>query len=539
MAAWDGSYKAGINFRTTSAYVTDPANTGWMPSDEDGNDLPGAQTVTLAGTGDTIACGWAASGGTPSGSQITGAGTRDRDNTFDPRVAGIHFIDANSIRDFVITLPSTGDYLVWLGAGDPSNGTSGGEYEILDSTTSRMTLTQGAAASGAFYDATDALQTPPFWAISHDGGTGRALRINFTTTTMRLRLGTASNGHLVAIAHIALMKYTPATFERKNSRETVVSASSTSWTVRIPKDTVDGELLLFQFVTNTTAVSTGSYPSGVTISGTAQDASADSTQLILQKIASSESDTLAFTGLWTAGQTGICRVMRWAGANATTPINQTAQSSTASGTSVAGPSITPNVDGCWIVQFVGTDPATGAYQGVADTSPAAAIANSGKDNGSLAYSFIQEYLQPTAAALALDATGLTSDAYAFHQIAIAPAASAGSATALPGVGAITINGLAATVNSITSITIKEVFINEAGSPVSNRTGMSLLIWYAGNPIGAPDLSYSALTTDAAGTASWNIALGGLTYNQTIFYVATDGGSSLSAYTCARMIPTYA
>lgn len=102
----------------------------------------------------------------------------------------------------------------------------------------------------------------------------------------------------------------------------------------------------------------------------------------------------------------------------------------------------------------------------------------------------------------------------------------------------TVNGRAATINNFSSVAIKEVFINEAGSPVTNRTGMSLLVWYSGSPSGAPDLSYSALTTDAAGTASWSLAPGTLVFNQPIFYVATDGGASLSMYTCARMIPTY-
>jgi hypothetical protein len=88
------------------------------------------------------------------------------------------------------------------------------------------------------------------------------------------------------------------------------------------------------------------------------------------------------------------------------------------------------------------------------------------------------------------------------------------------------------------VRIREVLINEAGSPVGNRTGMSLLIWYGGSPVGAPDLSYSALTTDANGTTSWSIATGSLAYNQSIFYVATDGGASLSMYTCARMVPSY-
>lgn len=111
-------------------------------------------------------------------------------------------------------------------------------------------------------------------------------------------------------------------------------------------------------------------------------------------------------------------------------------------------------------------------------------------------------------------------------------------TANPTTGTFTYQGRQASINPFTNVRIREVLINEAGSPVGSRTGMSLLVWYAGSPIGAPDLSYSALTTDANGTTSWSIATGSLIYNQPIFYVATDGNASLSVWTCARMIPTY-
>lgn len=104
--------------------------------------------------------------------------------------------------------------------------------------------------------------------------------------------------------------------------------------------------------------------------------------------------------------------------------------------------------------------------------------------------------------------------------------------------ALTVNGRAATVNSFSTVTIREVFINEAGSPVQSRTGISLHVWYSGAPNGIADLSLSSLTTDANGTASWSLPTGGLSYNQAIFYVATDGGASLSEYTCARMTPIY-
>lgn len=135
-------------------------------------------------------------------------------------------------------------------------------------------------------------------------------------------------------------------------------------------------------------------------------------------------------------------------------------------------------------------------------------------------------------------TSMTSHRVRMVTFEVNAAAAGGSTTVTPTTGLATVNGRAGTVNSFSAVAIREVLINEAGSPVTNRTGIQLLVWYAGNPTGAPDLSYSALTTDADGTASWSLAPGGLTFNQVIFYVATDGGASLSQYTCARMTPTY-
>jgi hypothetical protein len=111
-------------------------------------------------------------------------------------------------------------------------------------------------------------------------------------------------------------------------------------------------------------------------------------------------------------------------------------------------------------------------------------------------------------------------------------------TLTPGVGAVTASGLAPTGNAFSNVRIREVLINEAGSPVANQTGIHLLVWYSGFPAGAADLSYSNMTTDPTGTTSWSLATGTLIYNQRIFYVAHDGHASLSVYTCAQMQPTY-
>ncbi len=123
---------------------------------------------------------------------------------------------------------------------------------------------------------------------------------------------------------------------------------------------------------------------------------------------------------------------------------------------------------------------------------------------------------------------------------LVPSVASGSATVTPTPAALTMQGKTAALNPFTNVRISEVLINEANSPVSGRTGMHLMVWYDGFPLGAPDLSYSNATTGASGTLSYSLATGPLVYNQPIFYVLTDGNASgsLSGYTCARMIPTY-
>jgi hypothetical protein len=120
----------------------------------------------------------------------------------------------------------------------------------------------------------------------------------------------------------------------------------------------------------------------------------------------------------------------------------------------------------------------------------------------------------------------------------AAAAGGSTATATPGVGAVNTSGLTPSMNPFTNVRIREVLVNEAGSPVANQTGIHLVVWYSGFPSGAADLSYSNMTTDPAGTTSWSLATGTLVYNQRIFYVSHDGHPSLSVYTCAQMMPTY-
>ena len=73
-----------------------------------------------------------------------------------------------------------------------------------------------------------------------------------------------------------------------------------------------------------------------------------------------------------------------------------------------------------IVLFAGTDPTTASYTGTPDASPVATERHDAKNSGgsNYEYIYIEEYLQATRGAIALDVTGLTSDDYGHIQIAI-------------------------------------------------------------------------------------------------------------------------
>lgn len=210
---------------------------------------------------------------------------------------------------------------------------------------------------------------------------------------------------------------------------------------------------------------------------------------------------------------------------------------TSAGTTHNGGSITPDTTETVFVVVFAFNANPGTIGGDVTAGNGWTIVSTGDSTRLIAYKVVSG----SAAAVSANITTTSSRTSVSVFAALRGSTGASSTTisnASPQTSPITVNGRQGAINGFTAVAIKEVLINEAGSPVSNRTGMSLLVWYAGNPAGAPDLSYSALTTDANGTASWSIAPGGLVLNQPIFYVATDGGASLSMYTCARMVPTY-
>jgi hypothetical protein len=200
---------------------------------------------------------------------------------------------------------------------------------------------------------------------------------------------------------------------------TTFSSATASPTANLPSGFASGDLLLAFVVTNANA--TSSSMSGWTQVRTRQNAGNDASTFLMYRVADgTEGSSWTFTNLFTATQQGVVVVSAWDNVSTSTPVNASSSNNQAAATSVSGPSITPSVDGAMFVQFLGTDPSTFAYSGSPDSSPVGSEIYDAKDGGSLAYAAVQYYLQTSQAALALDYTALTSDNYAYFQVALTP-----------------------------------------------------------------------------------------------------------------------
>ena len=218
--------------------------------------------------------------------------------------------------------------------------------------------------------------------------------------------------------------------------------------VTAPSGVVAGDLCLVWFVTNTNANCADS-AGGFTRISAEVDVSSDLTVCWYYRIATASETSWTFTSVFDATEVGMAVCVAYSATKGFTSglvihKNSTLTASTSSATSLSGPSVTPTVDNCLILQFAGADPGTGTYAGTPDTSPVGSERYDSKDsNGSNeAYTFIQSYQQTTAGALALDVTGLTSDYYGYGQLAIREN---DVAQAAPPAGPMTLAGLAPTI----------------------------------------------------------------------------------------------
>lgn len=166
----------GINFRSTAGYVTDPAGT----------------TYCIGDTYPTTRGGWTF--GWVSGSG-PGSNLRDRNNSIDPRLAGINFHSGSFTLKFRIDLPASGSYNVRCAMGD-AGAQNGTELTIFDNTTSLGELvTNHLPNSGNFYDATNTVYSAANWP-----GSNSAASLTFSTTTFFATIN--SSYSFETIAHL-------------------------------------------------------------------------------------------------------------------------------------------------------------------------------------------------------------------------------------------------------------------------------------------------------------------------------------------------
>jgi len=194
------SWDKGFNFRLTSGYVTDPTNTTYV-----------LNTDTSPTTRNGVTFVWADNG--------TGTlDSRDRSTGNDPRLAGINFISNTSsqVGIFQVTLPASGQYDLYLAAGDQAQG---GPVDLEWGDNGSYTTIANAhdtVSANSFVDASNAVRTHAQWvADSARGGTAR--RITMTSTTFQIRIaGLSAVAGLTPLAHVFLSQVSTGGFLSRN-----------------------------------------------------------------------------------------------------------------------------------------------------------------------------------------------------------------------------------------------------------------------------------------------------------------------------------
>jgi hypothetical protein len=171
------AFPQGINFRSTSGYVTDGA-------DED------AETGTTANYPRTTAQG------NTVGFEQASSYRADIDSARDRRLAGL----AGTISNFEyrIDLPSAGSYNVRFAGGDNSGFGAGAYCDVKDTTTSLGVIVNDTPVStGTMVDATNTEYTFAAWP-----GSNTAASLTFSTNICRFHIGNNSFDKLVSHIYI-------------------------------------------------------------------------------------------------------------------------------------------------------------------------------------------------------------------------------------------------------------------------------------------------------------------------------------------------
>lgn len=173
------------NFRASSGYVIDGPGQIWC-----GTSL--FPTTDIHG----LQSGWV----------VDVAELRDRDDTLDPRLAGISFANTNETRTFRVTLPATGSYDIRLAVGDVNPQTNH-QIRVLDNATEFISILTVSTGANEWRDATNTLRTSAADWIANNVAVTR----NFTSTTLNVQLGPNETGSH-AFAHLSIEGAFPPPF---------------------------------------------------------------------------------------------------------------------------------------------------------------------------------------------------------------------------------------------------------------------------------------------------------------------------------------
>lgn len=168
--AWD----KGFNFRATSGYVTDGANTTYVVGEQ------------YPVTRNTVTFGWVGFGPL----------SVDRNNALDVRFAGINYFSSNGVTGtFQVDLPATDSYTIHLALGDAGGGGSASCVCVIkDNATTLSTINFDASVGTKVTDAAGTVLNTTSWPGSEAGTT-----FSFATTTLSIALTSPS---LVMLEHL-------------------------------------------------------------------------------------------------------------------------------------------------------------------------------------------------------------------------------------------------------------------------------------------------------------------------------------------------
>lgn len=190
-----------LNFRGTTAYVTDAAGETAVPSQNDitsGTNGPPYPT-TISG----ISMGWIST----VGNNHYNASTTPTDKSF----SGFCTNESNNQGVFQIDLPS-GDYDISFAGGDYAGSFLIGTMyvEFLDNTTSRFTLTTGTTAANEFVDHNNTLKSATTWSNASPR------RITVSSGTLKIKVGNNSAVFTGIMSHLQITAVAAAGTSRFN-----------------------------------------------------------------------------------------------------------------------------------------------------------------------------------------------------------------------------------------------------------------------------------------------------------------------------------